>query len=112
MFLAEDAKSDLVDFVGNDLVGEHLLRLPQLCLQTLDFVDFTCRLHVDNPSLEIFEAHPIHPVADRGWRHPVRLTGLRNRLPLPVTELFHDLELEARTIPFLILHATCLPFRI
>ena len=100
VFLAEDAERDLVDLVGNDLIGEHLLRLPQLGLQALDLIDFTGGLHVDNPPLEIFEVHPLHPVANRGWRHSVRLPGLSNRLPLSVTELFHDLELKAHTIPF------------
>lgn len=100
MFPAEDAKRDLVDLVGNHLVGEHLLRLPQFCLQTLDLIGSTCGLHMDNPPLEIVEAHPIRPETDRGGRTPYASPGLRNRLPLPVTELFRDLELEARTIPF------------
>lgn len=55
---------------------------------------------MDNPPLEIVEAHPIRPETDRGGRTPYACPGLRNHLPLPVTELFRDLELEARTIPF------------
>ena len=69
-------------------------------LQALDLIGSTCGLHMDNPPLEIVEAHPIRPETDRGGRTPYASPGLRNRLPLPVTELFRDLELEARTIPF------------
>ncbi|MGN0827127.1 MAG: hypothetical protein ACI4QD_04245 [Kiritimatiellia bacterium] len=41
------------------------------------------------------EANAIHASATN-----LMFRALRIRLPLPVTEFFHDLELEAHTIPF------------
>ena len=78
-------------------------------LETLDLVDFTCRLHVDDPSVQMLEAEPLHPVANTLRRHAICLRGIRHHLPLPVSELFHDFQLERFTIPFFVLQVYPLP---
>ena len=103
---ADDLQRRFVDLVADDLVGQPFLEELVLGLETLDFVEFGACLHVDGPSLEVFEAELAHPLVDVRLRKAVGNRGIGLGFPLAVPQFLHDVELERPAVAVSVLHGT------